>query len=95
VIVIGAPYRDSTTNPGEAARMTKYRSHLRSSMEQANVPYLEVLELTEAAAPANDGFFGELIHPNHIGHRLLASELLKLMKRNGMLGDMSVPEMVP
>lgn len=95
VIVIGAPYRDSTTNPSEAARMTKYRSHLRSSMEQANVPYLEVLELTEAASPANEGFFGELIHPNHIGHRLLASELLRLMKRNGMLGEMNVPEMVP
>lgn len=93
VIVIGAPYRDSTTNPGEAERMTKYRSHLRSSMEQANVLYLEVLELTEAAAPANDGFFGELIHPNHIGHRLLASELLKLMKRNR--GDINVPDMVP
>ncbi len=49
-------------------------------MQQANVPYLEVLELTETAAPANDGFFGELIHPNHMGHRLLASELLKLMR---------------
>ena len=95
VIVIGAPYRDSTTNPGEAARMTKYRSHLRSSMEQANVPYLEVLELTEAASAANEGFFGELIHPNHIGHRLLASELLELMKRNGMLRELNVPEMVP
>jgi lysophospholipase L1-like esterase len=95
VIVLGAPYRDSTTNPSEAARMKKYRSHLRSSMEQANVPYLEVLELTEAASPANDGFFGELIHPNHIGHRLLASELLKLMKRNQMLADMNVPDMVP
>lgn len=95
VIVVGAPYRDSTTNPGEAARMTKYRSHLRAVMEQANVPYVEVLELTEAASPANEGFFGELIHPNHIGHRLLASELLKLMRRNRMLGDMNVPEMVP
>lgn len=95
VIVIGAPYRDSTTNPGEAARMTKYRSHLRDSMEKANVPYLEVLELTEAASPANEGFFGELIHPNHIGHRLLASELLKFMKRNNMLGQLNVPDMVP
>src|SRR6185436_2066328 len=95
VIVIGAPYRDNTTNPGEAARMTKYRSHLRDSMQQANVSYLEVLELTEAAAPANEGFFGELIHPNHIGHRLLASELLKLMKRNNMLGQLNVPDMVP
>jgi len=95
VVVIGAPYRDSTTNPGEAARMTKYRSHLRDSMEKANVPYVEVLELTEAASPANEGFFGELIHPNHIGHRLLASELLKFMKRNNMLGQLNVPDMVP
>jgi len=64
-------------------------------MEKANVPYLEVLELTEAASPANEGFFGELIHPNHIGHRLLASELLKFMKRNNMLGQLNVPDMVP
>lgn len=95
VIVIGAPYRDSTTNPGEAERMKKYRSHLRAVMEQSNVPYLEVLELTEAASPANEGFFGELIHPNHMGHRLLASELLKLMKRNRLLGEINVPEMIP
>jgi lysophospholipase L1-like esterase len=95
VIVIGAPYRDSATNPAEAARMMKYRSHLRAVMGQSNVPYLEVLELTEAASSVNEGFFGELIHPNHMGHRLLASELLKLMARNRMLGEMKVPEMVP
>ena len=75
--------------------MTKYRTALKASMEKDGVPYLEVLELTEAAAPANDGFFGELIHPNHIGQRLLASELLKLMGKNRMLGEMNVPEMVP
>jgi lysophospholipase L1-like esterase len=95
VIVIGAPYRDRTTNPAEAQRMTKYRTTLRESMGQNQIPYLEVLELTEAAAPANEGFFGELIHPNHMGHRLLASELLKLMARNRMLGEMNVPMMVP
>jgi lysophospholipase L1-like esterase len=95
VIVIAAPYRDIITNPGEAERMTRYRTALKTSVEKDHVPYLEVLELTEAAAPANDGFFGELIHPNHIGHRLLASELLKLMGKNRMLGDMNVPEMVP
>ena len=95
VIVIGAPYRDSTTNPREAARMTKYRSQLRATMEKENVPYIEVLELTEAAAAANEGFFGELIHPNHMGHRLLASELLKLMRQRRLLGKLNVPEMVP
>ena len=95
VVVIGAPYRDKTTNPREAELMTKYRVAIRSEMERRSIPYLEVLELTEAAAPVNEGFFGELIHPNHIGHRLLASELLELMARQKMLGEIMVPEMVP
>src|SRR6185503_8439340 len=95
VIVVGAPYRDSTTNPPEAELMKKYRTGLRASMEQRQVPYLEVLELTEAAAPANEGFFGELIHPNHMGHRLLASELLKLMSSKKLVGDLKVPDFIP
>jgi lysophospholipase L1-like esterase len=95
VVVIGAPYRDKTTNPREAELMTKYRAAIRSTMQRRDIPYLEVLELTEPAAPVNDGFFGELIHPNHMGHRLLASELLKLMARNKMLGEINIPEFVP
>jgi lysophospholipase L1-like esterase len=95
VLVIGAPYRDSTTNPQEAERMTDYRHSLRLQMQATQVPYLEVLELTEAEAPANEGFFGELIHPSFRGHRLLASEILKQMARNGMLGDLNVAEFVP
>jgi lysophospholipase L1-like esterase len=95
IIVIGAPYRDRVTNPPEAELMIKYRKALRSSAERWQVPYLEILELTEAAAPANGGFFGELIHPNHIGHRLMASELLKLIARNRMLGELNVPNFVP
>ena len=75
--------------------MTSYRLGLRQTMEQLHVPYLEVLELTEAAGSVNDGFFGELIHPNHMGHRLLASELLKLMAREKVLGDLKVPSFVP
>lgn len=94
-LVIGAPYRDPKTNPGEARLMTDYRAALRSMMQRRDIPYLEVLELTEAAAPVNDGFFGELIHPNHIGHRLLASELLKLIRQKRLLGEMNIPEMVP
>jgi len=95
LIVIGAPYRDATTNPTEAELMKKYRTALRTSMQEKQVPYLEVLELTEAAAPVNEGFFGELIHPNHMGHRLLASELLKMMARNKLVGDLKVPDFVP
>lgn len=95
VIVIGAPYRDSTTNPPEAQLMTSYRTALKSSMQQMQTPYLEVLELTEAAGSVNEGFFGELIHPNHMGHRLMASELLKLMSERRLLGDLRIPEFVP
>ncbi len=95
VIVIGAPYRDATTNPPEAELMKRYRDSLRTRMQQKQIPYLEVLELTEAASPPNEGFFGELIHPNHIGHRLLASELLKLMVKDQLLGELKVSEFVP
>ena len=95
IIVFGAPYRDSVTNPPEAQLMTRYRAALKSAMQQAQVPYLEILELTEAAGSVNEGFFGELIHPNHMGHRLLASELLKLMAQRHLLGEMNVPEFVP
>jgi lysophospholipase L1-like esterase len=95
VIVIGAPYRDSVTNPPEAQLMSRYRASLKSAMYESQTPYLEVLELTEAAGTVNEGFFGELIHPNHVGHRLLASELLKLMGQRRMLGDLRIPEFVP
>ena len=95
VIVIGAPYRDSKTNPPEAQLMTQYRAWLKSEMQQSQTPYLEILELTEAAGSVNEGFFGELIHPNHMGHRLMASELLKLMGERRLLNDLNVPVFVP
>lgn len=95
VIVIGAPYRDSATNPPEAQLMTQYRLALKSAMQQSQTPYLEILELTEAAGEVNQGWFGELIHPNHLGHRLMASELLKLMAQQQLLGDLQILEFVP
>jgi hypothetical protein len=45
----------------------------------------------EHAFPANEGRFGERIHPNHMGHRLMASELLKLIGANRRLPDLKVP----
>jgi lysophospholipase L1-like esterase len=95
VIVMAAPYRDITTNPVEGKVMVRYREALRTAMQQSQVPFLQIIELTENAAPANEGWFGELIHPNHMGHRLIASELLKLLDKNHMLGDMKVPTLVP
>lgn len=95
IIILAAPYRDQTTNPPEAALMEKYRAALRSLAQQNDVSFLDTLELTEAAYPSNEGWFGELIHPNHMGHRLIASELLKLLAARQMLGNTTIPELVP
>jgi hypothetical protein len=75
--------------------MTSYRGALKSAMLRNQTPYLEIIELTEAAGSVNQGFFGELIHPNHMGHRLMASELLKLMQQRNLLGDLATPEFIP
>jgi hypothetical protein len=75
--------------------MTQYRAALKSAMQQRQTPYLEIVELTEAAGGVNNGWFGELIHPNHVGHRLMASELLKLMAQQRLLRDLQIPEFVP
>lgn len=95
LIVMGAPYRDSTTNPSEARLMTSYRTSLSSSMREQKVVYFEVPELTETSGPSNQGLFGELIHPNHMGHRLIAAALVSLMIKDKLLGDLSAPELTP
>jgi len=95
IVVLAAPYRDRTTNPPEAALMDQYRSALRSLATRNEITFLEVLELTEAAYPSNEGWFGELIHPNHMGHRLIASELLKLLAAKKIFPDMKIPELAP
>jgi lysophospholipase L1-like esterase len=95
VVILAAPYRDRTTNPPEAALMEKYRVALRSLAQQNEVPFLEILELTEAAYPSNEGWFGELIHPNHMGHRLIASELLKLFTAQRVLRNTNIPVLTP
>jgi lysophospholipase L1-like esterase len=90
VIILAAPYRDKVTNPPEAALMQRYRERLRSVSTQNGLPFLELPELTEAAYPINLNFFGELIHPNDMGHRLLTLELLKLLKQTRALGDLNI-----
>jgi lysophospholipase L1-like esterase len=95
VIVIAAPYRDNDPNAPEANQMLQYRVALGTTMRQRGVPFLELRELTPEAYPANERWFGERIHPNHMGHRLMASELLKMISASRMLGDSRVPELVP
>ncbi|MCM3870542.1 MAG: SGNH/GDSL hydrolase family protein [Pyrinomonadaceae bacterium] len=95
VIVIAAPYRDKTTNPPEAELMARYRRALRADMEQKRIAFLEITELTEAAYPSNLGWFGELIHPNHMGHRLMASELLELFSSQHLNTGLTIPALTP
>jgi lysophospholipase L1-like esterase len=66
---------DAGTDPAEGARMTRYRNRLRDAARENHITALEVPELTEASWPANKSLFGERIHPNAEGHRLLAERL--------------------
>jgi lysophospholipase L1-like esterase len=95
VVVIAAPYRDRSPEAPEADLMLPYRLSLGTTMQERGVPFLEIRELTEEASPANEGWFGERIHPNHMGHRLIASELLKLIDKNRLLPDLNIPTLIP
>ncbi len=95
VIVIAAPYRDYSAEAPEADIMLRYRAALKSTIDQRGIPFLEIRELTEEAYPANEGWFGERIHPNHMGHRLIASELLKLIGTRHLLSELTIPELIP
>ncbi len=95
VVMIATPYRDVARTAPEGDLIPRYRASVRTAAEAQRVPFLEVLELTEKAYPANEGWFGERIHPNHMGHRLLASELLRLLASNRALNDLKIPSLTP
>ena len=95
VIIIAAPYRDHSSEAPEADLMLQYRIALGTTMRQRGIPFLELRELTEEAYPSNEGWFGERIHPNHMGHRLIASELLKLIGASHALHEVNIPALIP
>jgi lysophospholipase L1-like esterase len=84
-------YRDPNTRgdypegkdlPGDAQegqRMSLYRDHLRARAQQNQTPHLLIPELTEARWPDNAHLFGERIHPNAAGHRLMAERLVEFL----------------
>ncbi len=65
--------------PAEAHRIASYRDALRVSADAENIPTLEIPELTERGWPGNAGLFGERIHPNAAGHRLMAERLAEFL----------------
>ncbi len=93
VAIIGPVYRDATQNPDEAKRMTRHRDALRNAMQSAQIPYLEITELTEHGHPENLMLFGELVHPNIEGHDLMERRLLEFLSQRGMLWDLALPEL--
>jgi hypothetical protein len=54
-------------------------------MEREGVAFLRIEDLTEAAYPDNRDLFGERIHPNHAGHRMLGLKVLERLVGGGML----------
>jgi lysophospholipase L1-like esterase len=91
-LFIGPIYQDASANPPEAARMKQYRDALQTAAAARSIAYLEVRELTEANYPANITLFGELIHPNYEGHKVITRELLKFFADHNMLGSVRVPQ---
>jgi lysophospholipase L1-like esterase len=67
-------------DPEEAERIRQYRGQLQAVATQEHFPALLVPELTEVSWPKNAEFFGERIHPNAAGHRLLAERLATFLQ---------------
>lgn len=84
-LVLGQVYRDTLTNVEQQPRIAEYRQSLSEAMHQKNIPYLEIEPLTEKGYPQNETLFGEAIHPNHLGHQLMAKEILEFVKKEGLL----------
>ncbi len=91
-VVIGQVYRDTRSNPPEAKMVREYRDALREAAAANGVPYLQVDELLETNYPANDGLFGEGIHPNAAGHEVMAKVLLKFLADHKMLDSLQLPD---
>lgn len=84
-LVIGPVFRDAEESPDVAERIGDYRRALAVAMESAGVAYLEVRSLTESAYPANRSLFGEAIHPNARGHRMMAGAVLQKIVQQRLL----------
>ncbi len=90
-VLIGPVYRDRLAHPPEGDEISLHRRALKAAAAAAEVPYLEIPELTEDAYPANASLFEEHIHPNFKGHRLMAERLLRFLAGRQLLKGLSGP----
>ena len=76
-VIINPFFRD--VRGGESrlppTRVKQYRECLRTYVAAANVPWVDVPEVTEAHQADNDALFMEAVHPNAKGHRIIAERL--------------------
>ena len=63
-----------------AHRVTEFREALKAYVHAANIPLLDIPELTESSFPANQPLFIERVHPNHDGHTMVAKRLHDLIR---------------
>ena len=84
-LVIGPVFRDAEEFPEVAEHIGRYRSALAAAMDEAGIAYLEIESLTESAYPENESLFGEAIHPNARGHRVMAGAILQAIVRQRLL----------
>ena len=66
-------------DPEEAARVGSYRQQLQAAAIKHQFANLLIPELTQDGWPKNTDLFGERIHPNAAGHRLMAERLLEFL----------------
>jgi lysophospholipase L1-like esterase len=75
-LVIGPIYMDSESNGAAGVRIAEYRTALAKEMQNKKISYLEIEKLTEKGYPDNKILFEEPVHPNSLGHKLMAEKIL-------------------
>ena len=84
IVLLGQVYSAGEDEP-EALRVAAYRRGLESAARTAGLAYLGIEELTEKGYPENQALFLERIHPNHLGHALMAERIVDFLNDEGLL----------
>ncbi|MDO8414267.1 MAG: GDSL-type esterase/lipase family protein [Gallionellaceae bacterium] len=84
-IILAQVYRDAVSNPLQAKTIIENRINLGGAAAQAGIPFIKIEELIETGYPKNTAIFGEIVHPNHLGHRLMADVLYNYLANNSVL----------
>jgi lysophospholipase L1-like esterase len=90
VLLVGPVFRHHPGAGPESERIRSSRAALARAAAAAGLPYLEVPELTRPSG-AGAALFGEDIHPNHLGHRLLAGRVLAAIAAGRLLPGVDLP----